>query len=182
MSTDSDFQVHFKRQSKSCFVNNAEGLFASQANIDIQPVINHYKAVAYMCAYFSKSEDESSETMNQPEKEASALNLNAFEQIKSISIAYSTKREFYVQEAVYHTMPELRLRKTIHGVIFSNSNQLEHQYRIFRSEEELLEMPDDSADVFKRNMLERYIGRPNHTFAAGKYRKLVLQNLLPIII
>ena len=53
VSTDGDFQVHFKRQSNSCFVNNyfAEGLLAWQANIDIQPVINHYKAVAYMCAY-----------------------------------------------------------------------------------------------------------------------------------
>ena len=55
-STDSDFQVHFKRQTNSCFVNNyfAESLLAWQANIDIQPVINHYKAVAYMCAYFFK--------------------------------------------------------------------------------------------------------------------------------
>ena len=57
VSTDSDFQVHFNRQTNSCFVNNyfAEGLLAWQANIDIQPVINHYKAVAYICAYISKS-------------------------------------------------------------------------------------------------------------------------------
>ena len=174
VSTDSDFQVHFKRQSNSCFVNNyfAEGLLAWQANIDIQPVINHYKAVAYMCAYFSKSEDESSEAMNQAAKEASTLNLNAFEQMKSISKAYSTKRECSVQEAVYHVMPELWLRKTFSGGIFANSNLPEHQYRVCRSEAELLEMPDDSTDVFKRNMLDRYIDRPNHTFAGGKYREL----------
>ena len=50
VSTDSDFQVHFKRQTNSCFVNNyfAEGLLAWQANIDILSVINHYKAVAYI--------------------------------------------------------------------------------------------------------------------------------------
>ena len=120
VSTDSEFQVHFKRQTNSCFVNNyfAEGLLAWQANIDIQPVINHYKAVTYMCAYFSKSEDESSEAMQQAAKEASKLNLNAFEQMKSISKAYSTKRECSVQEAVYHVMPELWLRKTLPGVIF----------------------------------------------------------------
>ena len=55
VSTDSDFQVHFKRKTNSCFVNNyfAEGLLAWQANIDIQPVINHYNAVAYMCVYVS---------------------------------------------------------------------------------------------------------------------------------
>ena len=111
VSSDSDFKVHCKRQTNSCFVNNyfAEGLLAWQANIDIQPVINHYKAVAYMCAYFSKSEDESSEAKQQAAKEASKLNLNAFEQMKSISKAYSTKRECSVQEAVYQVMPELWL-------------------------------------------------------------------------
>ena len=40
-----------------------KGLLAWQENIDIQPVINQYKAATYMCAYFSKSEDETSETM-----------------------------------------------------------------------------------------------------------------------
>ena len=51
----------------SCFVNNyfEEGLTAWQANIDLQPVFNYYKAVTYMCAYFSKSEDEVSEAMKQ---------------------------------------------------------------------------------------------------------------------
>ena len=29
---------------------------AWQANMDLQPVFNYYKAVSYMCAYFSKSE------------------------------------------------------------------------------------------------------------------------------
>ena len=116
----------------------AEGLLAWQANIDIQPVINHYKAVAYMCAYFSKSEDESSEAMTHAAKEASTLNLNAVEQMKSISKAYYTKRECSVKEAVYHVMPELWLRKTFTGVIFANSNIPEHRYRVCCSEAELL--------------------------------------------
>ena len=34
------------------FIDNyfTEGLFAWKANIDIQPVFNHYKAATYMCA------------------------------------------------------------------------------------------------------------------------------------
>ena len=31
-------------------------LHGKQNIIDIQPVFNHYKAVTYMCAYFSKAE------------------------------------------------------------------------------------------------------------------------------
>ena len=65
ISSDSDFQIHIKCETNACFINNffIEGLQAWKANTDIQPVVNHYKAVTYMCAYFSKSEDETSEAM-----------------------------------------------------------------------------------------------------------------------
>ena len=87
ISSDSDFQIHLKRQPNACFINNffSEGLQAWQANIDIQPVFNHYKAVTYMCAYFSKAEDETSEAMKQAAKEALSTS--------KIAKAYSTKRE-----------------------------------------------------------------------------------------
>ena len=72
ISSDSDFQIHIKREPNACFINNffIEKLQAWKANIDIQPVVNHYKAVTYMYAYFSKSEDETSEAMKQAAKEA----------------------------------------------------------------------------------------------------------------
>ena len=87
ISTDNNFQIHFRRKPNSCFVNNYfnEGLLAWIANIDTQPVINHYKTVAYMCAYFSKSEDEASEVMKQVTKEAVKENLNVFEKMKAVS-------------------------------------------------------------------------------------------------
>ena len=111
ISNDDDFQIHFKRPPNSCFVNNYfdEGLLAWQANIDIQPVFNHYNAVTSMCAYFSKSEDETfvrcgsskkiekkktkknktSEAMKQAAKEALDTNKTNIEQMRSISRAYS---------------------------------------------------------------------------------------------
>ena len=72
ISIDNGFQIHFKRAPDSCFVNNyfSEGLLAWEANLDIQPVLDYYKAVSYMCAYISKSEDESSEAMKQAAAEA----------------------------------------------------------------------------------------------------------------
>ena len=89
--------------------------------------------------------------------------------MKSISKAYTTKRECSVQEAVYHIMPELWLRKIFPGVVFANSNLSEHRYRICRSEGELQEMPEDSTDISKRNMLDRYMDSPDLTYAGGKY-------------
>ena len=38
--------------------------------MDIQPVFNEYKAVTYMCSYFSKFEDQCSAAMKQAAKEA----------------------------------------------------------------------------------------------------------------
>ena len=171
ISKDSGFQIHLKRPPNSCFVNNYfdEGLLAWKANIDIQPVFNHYKAVTYMCAYFSKSEDETSEAMKQAAKEAFSSGKSNMEHMRSIARAYANKRECSVQEAVYILMPELWLRKTFPGVIFANSNLPENRFRICRSKEEIDELPEDSVDVFKRNMVDRYLERPNYTFSNGKF-------------
>ena len=118
ISSDNDFLLHLRQPPNSCFVNNyfEEGLIAWEANLDIQPVFNHYEAVTYMCAYFSKSEDETSEAMKHAANETKSLNKSKFELMKSIARAYTTKRECSVQEAVYHVIPELWLRKTCPGV------------------------------------------------------------------
>ena len=75
---DQDFQVHLKRPPNSCFVNNYFrcGLLAWEANMDIQPVFNHYKAVSYMCAYLSKREDECSQAMREAVKESLEANFS----------------------------------------------------------------------------------------------------------
>ena len=67
ISDDSDFQIHYKRAANSCFVNNyfCDELMVWEASRDIQPVFNHYKAVEYICPYFSKSESEFSVAMKQ---------------------------------------------------------------------------------------------------------------------
>ena len=67
ISEDKDFQLHLKRPPNSCFVNScfSDGLLAREANLDIQPVFNHYQAIAYMYSYLSKSEDECSQAMGQ---------------------------------------------------------------------------------------------------------------------
>lgn len=171
ISSDNCFQVHMKRPPNSCFVNNyfEEGLLAWEANIDIQPVFNHFKAVTYMCAYFSKCEDETSQAMKRAAKEAAMSNKSYQQQMRIIAKAFSTKRECSVQEAVYLVMPELWLRKTFPAVLFANSNMPEMRYRMCRSKEEIDELPEDSTDVFKKNMIDRYMDRPNTTFIGGKY-------------
>ena len=87
ISDDNDFQIHYKRPANSCFMNNyfCDGLMVWEANMDIQPIFNQYKEVAYMCAYLSKSENECSVAMEQAVRDAFEEELNNYEQMKSVA-------------------------------------------------------------------------------------------------
>ena len=88
---------------KLIFVNNyfKSGLLARQANMDILPVFNEYKAATYMCSYFSKSKDECSLAMRQPAKEAFESNLSNYKTMQGVVRAYVNKRECSVPEVGY---------------------------------------------------------------------------------
>ena len=50
ISADSDFDLHLKRPIDSCFINNyfVIGIKGFTANVDLQPVFNHYKCITYV--------------------------------------------------------------------------------------------------------------------------------------
>ena len=93
----------------SCFVNNyfCDRLMAWEGAMDIQPVFKFYKAVAYMCAYLSKSEDKCSPGITQAVRGAFDRKLNNHEQMRSVANAYLNKRKCSIQECVYHVLPGL---------------------------------------------------------------------------
>ena len=62
-----------------------EDLQAWKANIDIQRVFNHYKAVTYMFAYFFKAENETSEAMKPAPKEACMSGKIDLEKIRAVA-------------------------------------------------------------------------------------------------
>ena len=97
-------------------------MFAWEANIDIQPVLDYYKAVTYVCRYLSKQEDECSQAMKQTLKESLGKGAGSYERMKSVAHAYSSKCECSLWEAVYQVMPELWLRKVFPGVLYAKSN------------------------------------------------------------
>ena len=72
LSPDSDYELHLKRPIDSCFINNyfIAGLKGFAANVDLQPVFNHYKCITYVCSYFTKDETECSQAIINAAKEA----------------------------------------------------------------------------------------------------------------
>ena len=61
--------------------------------------------------------------------------------MKAIAKAFTTKREYSVQEAVEKV-------DNFPKVMFLNNNLPECRYRIFCKKEELDELTDDSTDIF----------------------------------
>ena len=55
-------------------------------------------------------------------------------------------------------------------VIFLNSNIPEKRYRVFKKKCQIDELPEDSTDIFQRNMLDRYLDLPDESFRNGMYR------------
>ena len=121
-----------------------------------------------MTAYFSKSESEVSESLKQAAKEIKNQNLNVRDAMKKIAYSFISSRQLSVQEAVYNVLPELWLRKCSPGISFINTNLPNNRIRMIKSKEELELLPDNSTDIFKKSIIDRYMDRPT----CGKFASL----------
>ena len=162
ISPDSDFELHLKRPADSCFINNyfVAGIKGFAANVDLQPVFNHYKCITYVCSYFTKDETECSQAIMNAAKEAKAANMNIRDGLKKIGAAFLSTREVSSQECVYRSMPELWLRKIFPATVFVSTDFPEKRVRVAKTQIELDELDDDSTDIFKSNIIQRYSIRP----------------------
>ena len=162
ISPDSDFELHLRRPIDSCFINNyfITGIRGFGANVDLQAVFNHYKCITYVCSYFTKDETECSQAIMNAAKEAKSENLSIRDGLKKIGAAFLSTREVSSQECVYRCMPELWLRKIYPATVFVSTDLPEKRVRIAKSEQELEGLDDESTDIFKSNIIERYAIRP----------------------
>ena len=127
----------------------------------IQPVFNEYKTVEYICQYFSKTEDQSSQVIKKEDKEAFENRMHHHDSMKTIAKAYLSNLGCFVEEAVYHILPELKLRRIFPAVYFVNTNLPEERVQVSLPEYHLLPLPYIT-----------YIERPNVIFCNEKYSVL----------
>lgn len=160
-SSDSDLDLDLKRPLDSCFINNyfVAGIKGFQANVDLQPVFNHYKCLTYVC--FTKDETECSQAIVNAAKEAKASNLNIRDSLRKVGAAFLSSTEVSSQECVYRCMPELWLRKVFPKTVFVSTDFPEKRVRVAKSKPELDELHDDSTDICKSNIIAHDIIRPN---------------------
>ena len=95
ISPNSDFDLHLRRPVDICVINNyfVAGIKGFAANVDLQPVFNHYKCITYVCSYFTKDETECSQAIINAAKEAKAENMSIRDGLKKIGAAFLSTRE-----------------------------------------------------------------------------------------
>ena len=132
VSADSDYELHLKRSTDSCFINNyfVAGVQGFAANVDLQPVFNHYKCITYVCSYFTKDETECSQAITNAAKEARNSTFSVRDSLRKVGAAFLSTREVGAQECVYRCMPKLWLRKTFPKTIFVSTDRLHIQNRL----------------------------------------------------
>ena len=162
ISADSDFDLYLKRPVDSCFINNyfVAGIKGFAANVDLQPVFNHYKCITYVCSYFAKDETECSQAILNAAKEAKSSNMSIRDGLKKIGATFLSTREVSSQQCVYRCMPELWLRKIFPKTVFVSTDLLEKRVCVTKTQNTLDELDDDSTDIYKSNIIECYSLRP----------------------
>ena len=101
--------------------------------MDIQTVVNEYKAVTYMCQCFSKTEDRCSVARKQAAKEAFENNMHHRDTMKTIAKACLSNREYSLKETVHHILPEWKLRSIFSAVYFVNTKPREEGVQVLLS-------------------------------------------------
>ena len=99
--------------------------------------------------------------------------------MKTIVKVYLSNRECSVQEAIYHVLPELKLRRIFLAVYFVDTNFTDERVQVLLSEKNLANY-QTIAQIFSKNQI--FITSDKcATFCRGKYRTLhdfFMQNFL----
>ena len=125
-----------------------------------------------MCQYSYKGEEQCSQAMRQAAKEAVENNMDHQDTMKAIAKAFLSSRVCFVQEAVYHILPELKLSRNFAAFYLANTNLPEERVQVLLPEKELNELLDDSSNIFRRSNIDRYMETPSATLCNGKYSVL----------
>ena len=112
--------------------------------------------------------------MKQAAKEAFENNMHHHDTMKTIAKAYLSSQECSVQEAVYHILSELKLRRIFPAVYFVNTILPEERVQVLLLEKERSELPGDSPNIFKKSNINWYMERPHATSCYAEYKRFLL--------
>ncbi|MCI4395547.1 hypothetical protein PGIGA_G00181850 [Pangasianodon gigas] len=151
--------ILLKRDPKEAWVSgyNPDLLWAWNANMDIQYVLDPYSCIMYMLSYISKPEHEMNDFLKNVIKGVRETNINEEDEMKHIMQAYSKHRQVSAQESVARTC-SLPMKKCSQSVVFLPTDDDALKMSLPLS---VLQNKDpDSEDIWMSGIIDKYRTRP----------------------
>ena len=134
--------------------------------MDIQLIGSVYGTAAYVCSYICKTESEEVQKAIRDALESLPPQASTRKRLSKVGNTMLTHRELSAQEAAYR-LCYLPLKENSRKVVFINTARPEKRTRLLKSRSELLELEDDSSDIFAPGMFDRYSSRPDMPLFRG---------------
>ncbi len=154
-------KVFYERKANALRVNPyMKGMLAViRANHDVQYPLDIYALVCYVADYLLKSQKGLSATLEQACMDVLDGNMRLKQQIRHIGYKLLSTIETSAPEACYYIM-QIPFTCCSVEVVFIPTSPPEDRTYILKSEAELSELPEDSRDVLKSNIIASYAKRP----------------------
>ncbi len=154
-------KVFYERKPNALRVNPyMKGMLAViRANHDVQYPLDIYALVCYVADYLLKSQKGLSATLEQACMDVLDGNMRLKQQIRHIGYKLLSTIETSAPEACYYIM-QIPFTRCSVEVVFIPTSPPEDRTYILKSETELSELPEESRDVLKSNIITSYAKRP----------------------
>ncbi len=154
-------KVFYERKANALRVNPyMKGMLAViRANHDVQYPLDIYALVCYVADYLLKSQKGLSATLEQACMDVLDGNMKLKQQIRHIGYKLLSTIETSAPEACYYIM-QIPFTRCSVEVVFIPTSPPEDRTYILKSEAELSELPEESRDVLKSNIINSYGKRP----------------------
>ncbi|CAH1107057.1 unnamed protein product [Psylliodes chrysocephalus] len=155
-------KVFLRRRLADIATNNyfPKVLDMHQANMDMQYIVDAYSCVSYIVNYINKSSLGMSKLMSEAEAHIKAGDIDTKAKLRKLGNLFLKSSEVSVQEAAYHVCG-LRLTNSSRSDVFVNTFPIDKRVRVAKGKAALREMDAACTDVFERNILDRYVERPD---------------------
>ena len=128
--------------------------------MDIQLIGSVYGTAAYVCSYMCKGESEEVRKAIREALESLPTQASSRKRLSKVGNMMLTHRELSAQEAAYR-LCHLPLKENSRKVVFLNTARPEKRTRLLKSRSDLLQLEDDSSDIFIPGIFDRYASRPS---------------------
>ncbi len=154
-------KVFYRRKPNALRVNPyMKGMLAViKANHDVQFPLNIYALVCYVADYLLKSQKGLSATLEQACMDVLDGDMRLKQQVRHIGYKLLSTIETSAPEACYYIM-QIPFTRCSVEVVFIPTSPPEDRTYVLKSEAELSELPENSRDVLKSNVIASYAKRP----------------------